>query len=72
MAASVEHQTIRKISARLLPLLIACYFAAFLDRVNVSFAALTMNADLGLSATQYGLGAGCSSSPTSCSKCRRT
>jgi MFS transporter, ACS family, tartrate transporter len=58
MAETVEHQTIRKISARLLPLLIACYFAAFLDRVNVSFAGLTMNADLGLSATQYGLGAG--------------
>jgi MFS transporter, ACS family, tartrate transporter len=58
MPASVERPTIRKISARLLPLLIACYFAAFLDRVNVSFAALTMNADLGLSATQYGLGAG--------------
>ena len=54
----IEDRTIRKISARLLPLLIACYFAAFLDRVNVSFAALTMNADLGLSATQYGLGAG--------------
>jgi MFS transporter, ACS family, tartrate transporter len=54
----LEERTIRKISARLLPLLIACYFAAFLDRVNVSFAALTMNADLGLSATQYGLGAG--------------
>src|SRR5262245_61742595 len=58
MVASIEHQTIRKISARLLPLLIASYLAAFLDRVNVSFAALTMNADLGLSATQYGFGAG--------------
>jgi MFS transporter, ACS family, tartrate transporter len=58
MVATIEHQTIRKISARLLPLLIACYLAAFLDRVNVSFAALTMNADLGLSAAQYGFGAG--------------
>ena len=54
----IEDRTIRQISARLLPLLVACYFAAFLDRVNVSLAALTMNADLGLSATQYGLGAG--------------
>src|SRR5690349_20437608 len=55
---SVEERAIAKMSARLLPFLIACYFGAFLDRVNVSFAALTMNADLGLSATQYGLGAG--------------
>jgi hypothetical protein len=37
--------------------LIICYFVAYLDRVNVSFAALTMNRDLGLSATAYGLGA---------------
>jgi MFS family permease len=57
-ASSLETRTIARISARLLPFLIACYFAAFLDRVNVSFAALTMNADLGLSATQYGFGAG--------------
>jgi len=57
-AARIEARTISKVSSRLLPFLIACYFGAFLDRVNVSFAALTMNADLGLSATQYGLGAG--------------
>nr|WP_232631787.1 MFS transporter [Methylobacterium sp. Leaf118] len=35
-----------------------CYFCAYLDRVNVSFAALTMNRDLGLSASAYGFGAG--------------
>ncbi len=45
-------------SARFLPLLIVCYFVAYLDRVNVSFAALTMKPDLGLSATAYGFGAG--------------
>ena len=39
-------------------LLVICYLAAYLDRVNVSFAALTMNADLGLSAAAYGFGAG--------------
>jgi MFS family permease len=55
---SIEDRTIATISWRLVPFLIACYLAAFLDRVNVSFAALTMNADLGLSATQYGLAAG--------------
>jgi hypothetical protein len=35
-----------------------CYFVAYLDRVNVGFAALTMNADLGLTAEMYGFGAG--------------
>ena len=54
----LERRTIGKLSARLVPFLIICYFVAYLDRVNVSFAALTMNQDLGLSATAYGLGAG--------------
>jgi MFS transporter, ACS family, tartrate transporter len=56
--ASVEERTIAKVSARLVPFLVVCYLAAYLDRVNVSFAALTMNADLGLSAAAYGFGAG--------------
>ncbi|MGU3480285.1 MFS transporter, partial [Methylobacterium sp. D48H] len=46
------------VSRRLLPLLITCYFISYLDRVNVGFAALSMNGDLGISATAYGLGAG--------------
>ena len=54
----LEARAIAKVSARFLPLLIVCYFVAYLDRVNVSFAALTMRPDLGLSATVYGLGAG--------------
>jgi len=55
---SLEARTIAKVSVRFLPLLIICYFVAYLDRVNVSFAALTMRADLGLSETAYGFGAG--------------
>jgi MFS family permease len=47
-----------KVARRLLPFLMLCYFFAYLDRVNVGFAALTMNRDLGLSATAYGFGAG--------------
>ena len=47
-----------KVARRLLPFLMLCYFFAYLDRVNVGFAAMTMNRDLGLSATAYGLGAG--------------
>ena len=54
----IETRTIAKVSRRLVPFLITCFFVAYLDRVNVSFAALTMNKDLGLSATQYGFGAG--------------
>ena len=41
-----------------IPFVIICYFVAFLDRVNLGFAALEMNKDLGFSATVYGLGAG--------------
>jgi ACS family tartrate transporter-like MFS transporter len=54
----VEIRTIAKVSRRLVPFLIICYFIAYLDRVNVSFAALTMNQDLGLSQTAFGFGAG--------------
>ncbi|MFP3570173.1 MFS transporter, partial [Paraburkholderia sp. SIMBA_030] len=41
-----------------MPFLILLYFFAFLDRVNVGFAALTMNRDLGLTASLFGWGAG--------------
>ena len=54
----LERRTIRKVVRRLIPFLIVCYFAAYLDRVNVGFAALTMNRDLGLTASMYGFGAG--------------
>ena len=55
---TLEQRTMARLSARLVPFLIVCYFIAYLDRVNVSFAALTMNKDLGLSASTYGFGAG--------------
>jgi ACS family tartrate transporter-like MFS transporter len=54
----LEQRTIARVSARLVPFLITCYFVAYLDRVNVGFAALTMNKDLGLSASNFGFGAG--------------
>src|SRR5690348_17024481 len=54
----LESRTIAKVSARLVPFLIVCYFVAYLDRVNVSFAALSMNGDLGLSQSAFGFGAG--------------
>jgi ACS family tartrate transporter-like MFS transporter len=49
---------IHKAARRILPILMLCYLAAFLDRVNIGFAALTMNADLGFSASEFGFGAG--------------
>ena len=54
----LEARTIARITTRLVPFLIICYFVAYLDRVNVGFAALTMNKDLGISATAFGFGAG--------------
>jgi ACS family tartrate transporter-like MFS transporter len=48
----------RKIALRLVPFLMLLYMVAFLDRVNISFAALTMNRDLGISETLYGFAAG--------------
>ena len=51
-AAQIEidaDRTIAKVARRLVPFLVACFFAAYLDRVNVGFAALSMNADLGFS-----------------------
>jgi ACS family tartrate transporter-like MFS transporter len=50
--------TSSKIAWRLIPFLMVCYFASYLDRVNLSFAALTFKTDLGLSDAAYGLGAG--------------
>ena len=55
---TLERQTIARVSRRLLPLLIACYFVAYLDRVNVGFASLTMNKALGFSSAVYGFGGG--------------
>ena len=48
----------RKIAWRLVPFLMLLYMVAFLDRVNISFAALTMNRDLGFTESVYGFAAG--------------
>jgi ACS family tartrate transporter-like MFS transporter len=55
---AVERSTMRKVYWRLLPLSILTYFLCYLDRINVGFAALTMNKDLGLDAAIYGMAAG--------------
>jgi sugar phosphate permease len=53
-----EARTYRTVTWRLLPFLFLCYILAYLDRVNVGFARLQMQTDLGLSDTAYGIGAG--------------
>ncbi len=57
-SASFEQQAVRKAAWRFIPLLALAYFFNYLDRTSVGFAALTMNRDLGLTATQFGWGAG--------------
>ena len=58
MARTLEQTTMRKVYWRLLPFAILTYFLCYLDRINVGFAALTMNKDLGLDAAVYGMAAG--------------
>jgi ACS family tartrate transporter-like MFS transporter len=58
MSTAVNAALYRRIAVRVAPMLIILYFVAFLDRVNISFAALTMNRDLGINDVGYGLAAG--------------
>ncbi|MEA2867471.1 MAG: transporter, family, tartrate transporter, partial [Bradyrhizobium sp.] len=55
---TIERRTIAKVSWRLLPLVALAYCIAYIDRSNISVAALTMNKDLGFNAYIYGWGAG--------------
>src|ERR1041385_4433215 len=54
----VPSATLRKITRRLILFLFLLYIVAWLDRVNVGFAALQMNSDLGFSSAAFGLGSG--------------
>src|ERR1700730_6944497 len=56
--SELETSTIRAISWRLIPFLVLAYFFSYLDRVNLGFAALTMNAELKFSPTIFAWGAG--------------
>jgi MFS family permease len=49
---------VRSAAWRVIPLLAVGYIVSYIDRANISFAALTMNKDLGLTATQFGFAAG--------------
>ena len=54
----IERETIRRVSWRLMPLLMLGIFFAYVDRVNVGMAATTMNKALGFSNAVFGFGAG--------------
>ena len=54
----LEATTIRKLRIRLLPFLLVLYVVAFIDRINLGFAALTMNRELAITSQQFGFAAG--------------
>lgn len=56
--SSLRKTTLHAVNRRLIPFLFVLYVVSFLDRVNVGFAALEMNRDLGLSSAVFGFGAG--------------
>jgi len=58
MESAVEKSAMRKIYLRLLPFAVLSYFLAYIDRINVSFAGLTMRDDLNMSASAFGFALG--------------
>src|SRR5579872_4058601 len=55
---ALEARTMRAVSWRLMPFLLAAYIICYIDRVNIGFAALQMNKAVGIDPKTYGLGAG--------------
>ncbi|MGH6738399.1 MAG: MFS transporter [Bradyrhizobium sp.] len=58
MDVTLERSTMRKVYLRLLPFAMLCYILAYVDRINVSFAGLTMRDDIGMSAATFGFAVG--------------
>ena len=56
--SSIAKRTIRKLQIRLLPFLFLLYVVAFIDRINIGFAALTMNKEMAITSQQFGFAAG--------------
>ena len=70
--SDAERQAFLKIGRRFMPVLIISYVLNYLDRTNISFAALTMQDAIGLTGTQLGIGAGIFFAATRCSRYRAT
>src|SRR6201998_213062 len=58
MDVTLQRSTMRKVYLRLLPFAVLSYILAYIDRINVSFAGLTMRDDIGMSATTFGFAVG--------------
>ena len=58
MEMDIEKRTLRRITWRIVPFIMILYLIAYIDRVNIGFAALTMKEDLGFTASMLGFGAG--------------
>lgn len=58
MSIDIESRTMRKVALRIVPFIMLLYFIAYIDRVNIGFASLTMNKELGFSPAVFGFGAG--------------
>ena len=58
MISDLESRVSRKLMRRIIPFVMLLYFVSFLDRVNVGFAALSMNKAIGLSPAAFGFGGG--------------
>jgi MFS transporter, ACS family, tartrate transporter len=58
VSIDAEKRAIKRISMRIVPFIILLYFVSFLDRVNIGFAAFSMNKDLGIGSYAFGVGAG--------------
>src|SRR6185436_8814130 len=56
--AAFERETLARVARRCIPLLLLAYIIAFIDRVNIGFAAITASKDLGMSPSVFGFGAG--------------
>lgn len=56
--SAIERRTVKKVTRRLIPFLFLCFAISILERVNIGFAALQMNSDLGFSSAVFGFGAG--------------
>ena len=72
MQSAIEASAMRKIYLRLLPFAVLSYFLAYIDRINVSFAGLTMRDDLNMSAGAFGFALGTSTGAISSSRCPAT
>ena len=58
MTLDLETRVVRKLNWRILPFAVLLYFVSFLDRVNVGFAAFSMNKAIGLTPAEFGIGGG--------------